>query len=156
MRHLPFILLAMSIMPLSVNAGTTLYACTINGQTTLEDRHDEKCDTLKTYKYDFPAPVLTAPPPIENNVSNNQEPESQGPALNLQANSGANDSSPYYPSYNDTNDGGYGWGNYLNRRHPRYNFHYYSNGRNHFHRHFNHRHTQRHHQNHSQHHFHHA
>ena len=52
MRHLRLAALFLAgIAPLSVSADITLYACTINGQTILENTNDQKCDSLKTYNY---------------------------------------------------------------------------------------------------------
>lgn len=49
--RLPLYLLMLSALPFSLYAETTLYACTINGHTTLESTPSENCDSLKEYRY---------------------------------------------------------------------------------------------------------
>ncbi|MBS0285755.1 MAG: hypothetical protein JSR17_00140 [Proteobacteria bacterium] len=56
MRILNFACIALSLIPLSLYAETTLYACTKDGQTTLESTPSQDCDKLQTYKYQTSQP----------------------------------------------------------------------------------------------------
>lgn len=51
MKSLPLTLTFLCLLPASLCAETTLYACTRNGQTTLESVQSKDCDTQKTYRY---------------------------------------------------------------------------------------------------------
>lgn len=51
MRILNIACLALSLIPLALNAQTTLYACTKDGQTTLESSPSKDCDKLQTFTY---------------------------------------------------------------------------------------------------------
>jgi hypothetical protein len=51
MKQLGLILVILGLLPAAGSAETTLYACTRNGQTTLESVKSNDCDTLKVYHY---------------------------------------------------------------------------------------------------------
>ncbi len=59
MRVWVFATVALSVISFNLNADTTLYACTIDGKTTLQSAPPEKCDKLTTYEY--PTYNKTAP-----------------------------------------------------------------------------------------------
>jgi hypothetical protein len=51
MKYSYLALLALSLIPFSLSAETVLYACTVNGKTTLESTPPKQCDTLQEYHY---------------------------------------------------------------------------------------------------------
>jgi hypothetical protein len=51
MRSISIALMIFGLIPQVLLAQTTLYACTIKGQTTLESTHEDGCDTLVVYHY---------------------------------------------------------------------------------------------------------
>ncbi|MGD9592228.1 MAG: hypothetical protein AB7V32_06890 [Candidatus Berkiella sp.] len=46
-----YLALILGLTPITSIADTTLYACTMDGKTTLQSEKPEKCDILKTYHY---------------------------------------------------------------------------------------------------------
>jgi hypothetical protein len=45
------VILGLCFLPFTLQADTTLYACTINGHTTLESTAEKNCDKLQTFHY---------------------------------------------------------------------------------------------------------
>lgn len=51
MRWIQIAILALGFIPYTLAAETTLYSCTVNGETTLQSMPGKECDSSKTYKY---------------------------------------------------------------------------------------------------------
>jgi hypothetical protein len=75
-KHL--IVASLYLLPFSLAAETTLYACTIKGQTTLESTASKNCDTLQTYTY--PTYNKAEKQPSAPNVAAKEEAANNAPA----------------------------------------------------------------------------